>query len=470
MGRFFMQTLGCPKNQVDSDKLEGYLETQGYGRVADPADADLVVVNTCAFIEAARQESIDTVLELHEVRRDGSRLVVTGCMAERYGDELRDALPEVDLVAGFGRDLVSGPTLRAVPVELSARRHLGPATGGFDLLELPRPAAAAPWAYVKVAEGCDRICGFCAIPSFRGKQRSRATADVLAEVHALVHPGLTHGDAPPLREIVLVAQDLASYGRDRTGPRRAARTAHGPSPIAALTRAVAADVERTRLLYLYPSGLTDELVGAVLDTGVPYFDLSLQHVSRPHLARMRRWGDGERFLRRIADIRAAEPAATFRSSFILGYPGETERDHDLLLEFLAEAQLDWAGFFTFSREDGTHAATLPQQVPPELALERLRECTDLQDAVTALRRDALVGEVRRVLVDAPGAGRTVHEAPEIDGIVHLPHELEVGDLVDVTITGAEGPDLRAVPVAGVAAGGTRPGRTRTPESAGASTP
>jgi ribosomal protein S12 methylthiotransferase len=465
-----MQTLGCPKNQVDSDKLEGYLETQGYGRVADPADADLVVVNTCAFIEAARQESIDTVLELHELRADGARLVVTGCMAERYGDELRDALPEIDLVAGFGRDLVATAVPPAVHVELARRRPVGPATEGFDLLELPRPAAAAPWAYVKVAEGCDRICGFCAIPSFRGKQRSRAAADVLAEVHALVHRGPTQGDAPPLREIVLVAQDLASYGRDRTGPGRAARTAHGPSPIAALTRAVAAEVVRTRLLYLYPSGLTDELVGAVLDTGVPYFDLSLQHVSRPHLARMRRWGDGERFLRRIADIRAAEPAATFRSSFILGYPGETERDHDLLLEFIAEAQLDWAGFFTFSKEDGTHAATQSQQVPPELALERLRECTELQDAITALRRDALVGEVRRVLVDAPGVGRTVHEAPEIDGIVHLPRALRVGDLVDVTIAGAEGPDLRAVPVAAVAASGTRPQRTRTSEGAGARTP
>jgi ribosomal protein S12 methylthiotransferase len=195
------------------------------------------------------------------------------------------------------------------------------------------------------------------------------------------------------------------------------------------------------------------LIGAVLDTGVPYFDLSLQHISRPHLARMRRWGDGERFLRRIADIRAAEPAATFRSSFILGYPGETERDHDLLLEFLAAAQLDWAGFFTFSNEDGTHAAGLPDQVPPELALERLRECAELQDAITAASCDALVGQTRQVLVDAPGRGRTVHEAPEIDGIVHLPVDLAVGRLVDVTLTGAEGPDLHAVPVAALAASG-----------------
>jgi ribosomal protein S12 methylthiotransferase len=450
VGLYWMQTLGCPKNQVDSDKLEGHLEAQGYDRAPDPAAADLVVVNTCAFIEAARQESIDTVLSLAERRAAGARLVVTGCMAERYGDELRDALPEVDLVAGFGRELIDvAPTTpaNAVPVSLSAARTSAPRPAGspvlaFDLLELPRPAARAPWAYVKVAEGCDRICGFCAIPSFRGKQRSRSAEEVLAEVDTLLAPA---NDVPPLREIVLVAQDLASYGRDRSGPGRRTRIANGFAPIAALTRAVSARVERTRLLYLYPSGLTDELIEAVLATGVPYFDLSLQHVSRPLLARMRRWGDGERFLRRIADIRAAEGDATFRSSFILGYPGETERDHDLLLEFLEEAQLDWAGFFPSSNEVGTHAAGLGDQVPPELALERLRECAELQDAITAEKRDRLIGEVRRVLVDAPGQGRTVHEAPEIDGIVHLPAELRVGGLVDVVITGAEGPDLHGVP-------------------------
>ncbi len=449
MGRYWLQTLGCPKNQVDSDKLEGRLAAQGYRPAAGPESADLVVVNTCAFINAARQESIDTVLTLADRRRDGARLVVTGCMAERYGDELRDALPEVDLVAGFGTELTAplapSSTAGAVSVSLTTRRRAAapaPATNGFDLLELPRPAARSPWAYVKVAEGCDRICGFCAIPSFRGKQRSRSPEDLLAEVDTLRAPA---DGAPPLREIVLVAQDLASYGRDRSGPGRRSRIANGPSPIAALTRAVADRVERTRLLYLYPSGLTDELIETVLSTGVPYFDLSLQHVARPLLARMRRWGDGERFLRRIADIRVADPDATFRSSFILGYPGETERDHDLLLEFLEAAQLDWAGFFPFSREDGTHAAGLGDQVPPELALERLRECAELQDAITAAKRDALIGAVRRVLVDAPGRGRTVHEAPEIDGIVYLPTDLPVGSLVDVTITGAEGPDLHARP-------------------------
>jgi ribosomal protein S12 methylthiotransferase len=270
---------------------------------------------------------------------------------------------------------------------------------------------------------------------------------VLGEVDALRAPrhGRDEDAAPTLREIVLVAQDLASYGRDRSGPGRRTRTAQGTSPIAALTRAVSARVERTRLLYLYPSGLTDELIDAVLQTGVPYFDLSLQHVSRPLLARMRRWGDGERFLRRIADIRAADADATFRSSFILGYPGETERDHDLLLQFLADAQLDWAGFFSFSNEEGTHAAGLDEQIPAELALERLRECAELQDAITAAKRDRLIGAVRRVLVDSPGQGRTVHEAPEIDGVVHLPDDLRVGSLVDVVITAAEGPDLHGLP-------------------------
>jgi ribosomal protein S12 methylthiotransferase len=431
VGRYWLQTLGCPKNQVDSDKLEGYLAARGYDRADAVDDADLVLVNTCAFIEAARQESVDTVLELSEQRAEGARLVVTGCMAERYGDELRDALPEVDLVAGFGRDLV--------PVPVTLGRADPPATNAFDLLELPRPASRVPWAYVKVAEGCDRICGFCAIPSFRGKQRSRSHDEVLAEVDALLAPPSLGADRPPLREVVLVAQDLASYGRDRSVPGR--RTAARSSPIAALTRAVAAKVGWTRLLYLYPSGLTDELVDAVLGTGVPYFDLSLQHVSRPHLARMRRWGDGERFLRRIDDIRRAAPDATFRSSFILGYPGETERDHDLLLQFLADAQLDWAGFFTFSKEEGTHAAGLPGQVPESLALERLRECAELQDAITAATRDRLIGSTQRVLVDAPGRARTVREAPEIDGIVRVPDDLVPGDFYDVEITGATGPDL-----------------------------
>jgi ribosomal protein S12 methylthiotransferase len=413
---YWLETLGCPKNQVDSDKLVGTLVADGYEEAESPEEADLVVVNTCAFIEAARQESIDTILDLAEARGVGSRLVVTGCLAERYGAELSEALPEVDLVAGFG-----------VPVTLRRKN-------AFDLLNLPRPAATAPWAYIKVAEGCDRRCGFCAIPSFRGRQRSRPTDVLLDEVAAL-------GDG--VREVVLVAQDLASWGIDRSDPHRVKRTPDSPRPIVELIRAVAERVERVRLLYLYPSALDDELVDTIVDSGVPYFDLSLQHVSRPLVERMRRWGEGSRFLDRIARIRQAAPDAGLRSSFILGYPGETEEDHDALLGFLAEAQLDWAGFFTFSEEPGTYAAGLDRGVPAELALERLRECSELQDRITAERRSALVGTTMHVLVDAPGVGRSHREAPEIDGIVHVPDDLATGILTDVVATGAAGPDLWA---------------------------
>jgi ribosomal protein S12 methylthiotransferase len=413
---YWLETLGCPKNQVDSEKLVGTLVADGYEEAESVEEADLVVVNTCAFIEAARQESIDTILELAGTRGAGSRLVVTGCLAERYGSELSDALPEVDLVAGFG-----------VPVSLRRKN-------AFDLLNLPRPTATAPWAYIKVAEGCDRKCGFCAIPSFRGAQRSRPTAVLLDEVEAL-------GDG--VKEIVLVAQDLASWGIDRSDPERVPRKAGSSRPIVDLIRAVGERVERVRLLYLYPSSLDDELIETMVASGVPYFDLSLQHVSRPLVERMRRWGEGKRFLDRIGQIRRLAPEAGLRSSFILGYPGETEEDHDALLGFLEEAQLDWAGFFTFSEEPGTYAADLDGGVPAGLALERLRECSELQDRITAERRSALVGETMTVLVDGPGVGRSHREAPEIDGIVHIADDLAAGSFVEVVATGSAGPDLWA---------------------------
>ena len=439
--RYWIETLGCPKNQVDSDKLVGTLTVDGFEAADSPEEADLVVVNTCAFIEAARQESIDTVLSLSDARRDGARLVVTGCMAERYGDELAQALPEVDLVAPFGASLTSGAAgPEQTPVTLGRKPDGGPVPS-FDLLNLPRPPTSAPWSYVKVAEGCDRNCGFCAIPSFRGKQRSRTTASILDEVDQL---GAADGT---LAEVVLVAQDLSSFALDRSGgrlqPRLDGPAVGGNRPIVDLVAAVAARVRWTRLLYLYPSTLDDALVEAILATGVPYFDLSLQHVSRPLLKRMRRWGEGERFLDRIGSIRAAEPTAAFRSSFIVGYPGETEADHDQLLAWIEEAQVDWVGFFPFSNEVGTYAADLDDQVATELVTERIRECTELQDRITAGRREALIGETVEVLVDAPGEARTYREAPEIDGIVTVPDHLAVGSFVELVVTDADGPDLTA---------------------------
>ena len=441
--RFWVETLGCPKNQVDSDKLTGTMLADGMLPADAPDDADLVVVNTCAFIEEARQESVDTIIALSDARRDGARLVVTGCMAERYGDELATALGDegvltgLDAVAGFG-----------VPVTLSAKR-----TGralvaadadvpSFDLLNLPRPRSAVPWAYIKVAEGCDRNCGFCAIPTFRGPQRSRSMDDILGEVDALAKPTSSLDDpGVAAREIVLVAQDLASFGRDQ---------GQGAKAIVPLVRAVAERVDWVRLLYLYPSDLTDALIETILGTGVAYFDLSLQHVSPPLMRRMRRWGNGDKFLARIADIRATEPTASFRSNFIVGYPGETESDHDALLSFVRDARLDWCGFFSYSNEVGTYAADLDGVVDPELMHERLAELRELQDGITAAKRDELIGTSVRVLVDSPGHARSTREAPEIDGIITVSEHLPVGEFATVTIVDALGPDLVAGPVGDVA--------------------
>ncbi|HEU5084381.1 MAG TPA: 30S ribosomal protein S12 methylthiotransferase RimO [Acidimicrobiales bacterium] len=431
--RFWVETLGCPKNSVDSDKVTGRLLADGYLPADAPTHADLVVVNTCAFIEEARQESIDTILSLSDARRDGAEVVVTGCMAERYGDELAEALPEVDRVVGFGGPITGAPAAGADWVPVSIGRATSGAPGGsepavpaLDLLNMPRPAATAPWAYLKVAEGCDRACGFCAIPSFRGPQRSRDVASVIAEAESLAASGV--------REVVLVAQDLASYGRDQ---------GRGSRALVPLLDELASLVDRVRLLYLYPSELNDALIDAICRTGVPYFDLSLQHVSRPLVRRMRRWGDGEKYLERIRTIRAREPEAAFRSNFIVGYPGETEADHDALLAFVHEAQLDWCGFFRYSEEDGTYAADLDGAVPDAVVADRLFELRDLQDDITAARRDALVGHTVSVLVDEPGVGRSHREAPEIDGIITVPEHLEVGSIVDVEVVAAEGPEVHA---------------------------
>lgn len=436
-GSYHIETLGCPKNQVDSDKLEGTLAAAGLAPADGPAAADVVVVNTCAFIEEARRESVDAILALAEAKRPSARLVVTGCLAERYGDELAQALPEADRIAGFGAPLIDPPPPAAAPghspgpapvdpppahpapvaVELGARRP----PPEMDLLNLPRPPSPRPWAYVKIAEGCDRACGFCAIPGFRGPQRSRPAEAILDEVAAL-----------GIKEAVLVAQDLASYGRDQGRGRRR---------IVPLIEAAAELVDRVRLLYLYPSDLTGELIDAVIATGVAYFDLSLQHVSAPLLRRMRRWGSGPKFLERIAAIRRTEPDAAFRSSFIVGYPGETEADHDELLRFLEEAQLDWCGFFAYSEEAGTHAAGLDAKVDAGLRDDRLAELRELQDPITAHRRDLLVGRQVEVLVDEPGSGRTHREAPEIDGLVRVPEHLPAGTIAPLTVTASAGIDL-----------------------------
>ena len=443
--RFFVETLGCPKNVVDSDKIAGSLLADGLVPTTDPADADLVIVNTCAFIEPAREESIEVILGLAAARKEGARLVATGCLAERSGAELADAIPELDAVVGFAGESSLARAAGFVTTDAPVRFRTAP-TGVRDLLELPRATRDVPWAYVKIAEGCDRACAFCAIPSFRGKQRSRRPDDIEAEVADLVDRGVS--------EVVLVAQDLAWYGRD----------AVEPGALEPLLRRLdtlsSRGLARVRLLYLYPSEVRDPLVSTMLelDTVVPYFDLSLQHASAPLLRAMKRWGDGERFLNIIERIRRDEPAAAFRSSFIVGFPGETERHHDELLAFLDAAGLDWAGFFAFSREEGTAAESMEGAPEPTLVGERLRELSELQEPITAAARAALVDETVDVLVDGfedgEAVGRTYREAPEIDGVVRLGAAwARSGALVRALVTGCEGPDLEATPIGALDATG-----------------
>ena len=406
--KFHLVTLGCPKNEVDSEKLAGSLLSDGMEATDDLASADLIVVNTCAFIEEAREESIETILSLDEFRNEDSEIVVTGCLAERYGSELQDVLPEVNRVAGFG-----------VSVSLTKKANVPE----FDLLNLPRPASTRPWAYLKVAEGCDRACGFCSIPSFRGPQRSRDINSILEEVESL-----------QVKEVVLVAQDLAAYGRDQ---------GVGEKSIIPLIEEITQRVDWVRLLYLYPSELNQQLIDVMCSLTVPYFDLSLQHVSSPLMRRMKRWGDAERFRDLISEIRRNSPNAVFRSNFIVGYPGETEEDQDQLIDFIKEMQLDWCGFFAFSDEEDTYASGLEGKIDRSLIIERLKELSCLQDEITSSKRDALIGERISVLVDSHGIGRTYREAPEIDGVVSVPDSCQVGEFTDLIVKGSLGPDLEA---------------------------
>jgi len=428
--RVWLTTLGCAKNQVDSDKITARLDAAGYREADSPEDADVVMVNTCAFIEAARRESIDAVLDAAETKRSDAQLVVLGCMAQRYQTDLAEALPEADAVIGLERytELV-GDIDRLTGWE---PLRLTPPNPMDILYEVRRPAPETPYAYVKVAEGCDKNCAFCAIPQFRGKQRSRAPVNIREEVVDLARVGVG--------EVVLVAQDLAAYGRD----------IGAPGGIVELLRFLS-DVEglrRLRLLYLYPREVTPALIEEMAANPLvaPYFDLSLQHASGPLLRAMKRPGDAAKHLAMIEAIRSAEPLAATRSSFIVGFPGETDADVDLLEEFLLEAQLDWAGFFPFSAEEGTVAADLPDRVEVELAGERLRRLHAVQEEITAERSAAQVGREVTVLVDQVEDGfpvaRSYREAPEIDGVIVLDRG-EPGDWLAVRMTGSYGADTTA---------------------------
>lgn len=430
--RIWLTTLGCAKNQVDSEKVTAVLHDAGYVDADAPEVADVVMVNTCAFIEPAREESINTVLDLAQAKRSDAKLVVLGCMAQRYEQELVGALPEADAVIGLDRYAeIVGRLDRLTdwqPIEIRPVQR----TAMDILYETRRPTPATPYAYVKIAEGCDKLCTFCAIPQFRGKQRSRSPENIRAEIAGLTAAGVG--------EVVLVAQDLAAYGRDASFDRN----------IVDLIRSVAdvPGLRRLRLYYLYPREIGPELIEtmAELPTVVDYFDLSLQHVAPALLRAMRRPGNGEGHLDLINRIRALAPNAAFRSSFIIGFPGETDDDVEELVDFLRTAEVDWAGLFPFSPEDGTPAAVLPEQVPLEVAMERLRYVQAVQDEITHARNAAQVGTTVEVLVDQVEEGQAVarsyRHAPEIDGVILLDTG-DPGDWLQAEIQGAFGTDLEA---------------------------
>jgi ribosomal protein S12 methylthiotransferase RimO len=428
----YLATLGCAKNQVDSDKVTAMVGDAGYAEVDSAEQADVVMVNTCAFIEEARRESIETILELAAAKRPGAKLVVLGCMAQRYETELVESLPEADAVIGLDRypelvgrlDALTGwQPLRITP----ARRSQ------MDILHrVRRPTPTMPYAYVKVAEGCDKPCTFCAIPLFRGKQRSRPPVNIRDEVAELAAAGVG--------EIVLVAQDLAAYGRD----------IDAPGGIVDLLRFVS-DVdglERIRLYYLYPKEIRPALIDEMAANPViaDYFDLSLQHAAAGLLRAMKRPGDGERHRRLVDAIRRAAPAAALRSSFIVGFPGETDDDVEELAAFLHDARLDWAGFFPFSAEEGTPAAGFAGQIPQADKGDRLRYLQAIQDEITTQRNLEQRGRTLRVVVDQVEDGtavaRSYREAPEIDGVVLLDRG-EPGEWLEARVTGGYGTDLVA---------------------------
>ncbi|MFP5333187.1 MAG: 30S ribosomal protein S12 methylthiotransferase RimO [Acidimicrobiia bacterium] len=447
----WLTTLGCAKNQVDSEKVQMMLGDAGYTLATDPESADVVMVNTCAFIEEARQESVETILEAQDRKKPGARTVVIGCMAQRFGVEVEKALPEVDAVIGLDRysQLVDtldgltgfGPDGGESWDPVTVRRR--PVMDILDAVNRPRPTV--PYAYVKVAEGCDKPCTFCAIPLIRGAQRSRRPHEIRTEIANLTAAGV--------REVVLVAQDLAAYGRDLGRVTGGSGDGGAPGIVDLLAHVSDVDgLDRIRLLYLYPKEIRDSLIEEMASNPViaSYFDLSLQHATQRLLRGMRRPGSGDRYRELIDRIRTADPAATLRSSFIVGFPGESDEDVEELAEFLEDVRLDWAGFFPYSSEDGTPAATLDGRVPRAEIDERLRYLNGIQEEITAEANAARIGASVEVLVDQVEdglpVGRSEWHAPEIDGMILLDRGTP-GEWVTAEITAAVGTDLEARVVA-----------------------
>ncbi|MEP6697428.1 MAG: 30S ribosomal protein S12 methylthiotransferase RimO [Pseudonocardiales bacterium] len=453
--RVSLVTLGCARNDVDSEELAGRLTDEGWQIVAGGGLADAVVVNTCGFIAAAKKDSIDTVLA---AAGTGAKVVAVGCLAERYGAQLAASLPEADAVLGFDHyadlgarldDVVAGRRVSPhAPRDRRALLPLAPAQRADSSVGIPghaggphvlrRRLAGGPVAPLKIASGCDRRCGFCAIPAFRGSFVSRRPADILTEARWLAGQGV--------RELVLVSENSTSYGKD-LGDLTLLETL--------LPELAGIDgIVRVRLSYLQPAELRPGLVEVLASTpGVaPYFDLSFQHASEPVLRRMRRFGSTERFLTLLRSIREAAPEAGARSNVIVGFPGETRADVTELERFLVGAELDAVGVFGYSDEDGTEAAGLRPKCRADTIGRRVDQLTRLVEELTAQRAEERVGSQVEVLVESGDGvlveGRAAHQAPEVDGTTTvvgsaLPPQLRVGDLVRATVTGSAGVDLTA---------------------------
>jgi ribosomal protein S12 methylthiotransferase RimO len=478
-------TLGCARNDVDSEELGGRLEADGFRLVAEPADADAVLVNTCGFIEAAKKDSVDTLLEAADLKGSGRAraVVAVGCLAERYGRHLAEALPEADAVLGFDDYPDIAARLRGVltgerPVAHSPRdrRRLLPVTpvhrpaasagvvlpghavsppdlpNGTAPASGPRPVRRrldpGPTAPLKLASGCDRRCSFCAIPSFRGAFVSRPPDEVLSEARWLATQGA--------RELFLVSENTTSYGKD-LGDLRALETL--------LPRLAALEgVLRVRLSYLQPAETRPVLLDTMLRTpGVAdYFDLSFQHASPTVLRRMRRFGDPDSFLSLLDRVRADAPEAGVRSNVIVGFPGETEADLETLCEFLEAARLDVVGVFGYSDEDGTEAASYDDRLDRDEVDARVARVTALVEELMAQRAEDRVGQrvdvlVERTAAGGPAEGRGAHQGPEVDGVTTLldaPAGTLAGDLVPAVVEDTEGVDLVARATAGTTAGAT----------------
>ncbi|MDO9556953.1 MAG: 30S ribosomal protein S12 methylthiotransferase RimO [Coriobacteriia bacterium] len=419
-------TLGCPKNEVDSDCMLASLQASAYRTVETIDDADLVVVNTCAFIREATEQSIDTVLALAGEWKAASpdrRIVVTGCMVSRYGTDLVEALTEADAFVPVAEEdgiLEQIERLTGFPAH---RREVE--TGRT----LP-----GPFAYLQVSDGCHRACAYCTIPAIRGPYRSRPLDEIVAEARMLVSTGA--------KELILIGQDISAYGRDLDGPEELPQV---------VTRvATESGAERVRLMYVQPDGVTDELLKAMssLPNVCRYLDIPLQHASAPVLRRMRRSGDAASFLHLLGRIRRILTGISLRTTLIAGFPGETEEDVALAEEFLRSAAFDHVGVFTFSPEEGTEAATLDGQLPEEVRRARAQRLRDVADDVGFARAAMRSGTVERILVDLPDedgevVGRTCGQAPDIDGVVLLDREMTPGTLIDVRIVDSVAYDLIA---------------------------